>query len=216
MLQEQGYALDTRRPSFQEPLPATMDDHDAVVIFGGPMSANDDKTLPFIRTELDWIPVALGSQKPLLGICLGAQLLARVLGAKVSPHPQGMAEIGYFPIVPTLAGQEHFNGPLQVYHWHREGFELPQDAVLLAEGATFGNQAFRYDNAYGVQFHPEMTAIMLDKWTTLGAEQLTLPGAQARDEQMQRHAIYERASEDWLKGFLGRWLGKAACKCENG
>lgn len=211
MLQDQGYRLDTRRPSLQEALPATMDDHDAVVIFGGPMSANDDQTLPFIRRELDWIPVALDSQKPLLGICLGAQLLARVLGAKVSPHPQGLAEIGYFPITPTLAGQEYFNGPLQVYHWHREGFELPQDAVLLAAGATFSNQAFRYNNAYGVQFHPEMTARMLDKWTTLGAEQLTLPGAQSRDEQMQRHATYKRASEDWLKGFLGRWLGKAAC-----
>lgn len=106
MLRERGYTLDIRCPSNQEELPATMEDHDAVAIFGGPMSANDDKTLPFIRTELDWIPTALDSRKPFLGICLGAQLLARALGATVAPHPEGRAEIGYFPVVPTRPGRE--------------------------------------------------------------------------------------------------------------
>lgn len=79
------------------------------------MSANDDQTLPFIRTELDWIPTALGSGKPFLGICLGAQLLARTLGATVAPHPESQAEIGYFPVVPTRSGREYFDGPLKMY-----------------------------------------------------------------------------------------------------
>lgn len=175
-LRESGYLLDIRVPSVQEELPTTMSDHDAAAIFGGSMSANDDYTLPFIRAELDWIPTALNSGRPFLGICLGTQLLPRVLGTTVAPHPDGLTEIGYFPIVPTVAGRELFSEPLHVYHWHREGFELPKDAVLLASGETFVNQAFRYgENAYGVEFHLEMTREMMDRWTTLRAEQLTLP-----------------------------------------
>lgn len=108
LLRQSGYILDIRCPSLQDQLPATMDEHEGVVIFGGPMSANDSETLPFIRTELDWIGTALDSHKPFLGICLGAQLLARVLGATVAPHPDGIAEVGYYPVVPTQAGQTHF------------------------------------------------------------------------------------------------------------
>lgn len=211
ILRDRGYTLDIRVPSLLEELPATMDSHDAVVIFGGPMSANDSETLPFIRTELDWIPVALESGKPFLGICLGAQLLARVLGAVVKPHPEGMTEIGYFPIFPTPAGRKHFGKALKVYHWHSEGFELPQGAVKLAEGEIFTNQAFRYgENAYGLQFHPEITRNMLERWTTEGAHMLTLPGAQSRDEQIQKHSEYALDLEKWLEDFLSLWLSDVA------
>lgn len=205
MLRERGYFLDIRSPSQQEELPATMDDHEAVVVFGGPMSANDSETLPFIRTELDWIPTAIASGKPFLGICLGAQLLARALGAKVAPHPSGKAEIGYSPVLPV--DQEYFSRLLNLYHWNQEGFELPTDAVLLATGETFPNQAFRYgETAYGLQFHPEVTGEMMKKWTILGAEYLILPGAQSRDEQMQKQPLYDPAAEAWLEGFLDLWL----------
>ncbi len=208
LLRKYGYELDIRVPSQQDELPLTMDNHSGCVIFGGPMSANDDDTLPFIRTELDWIPVALESGKPYLGICLGAQLLARVLGATVAPHPEGKVEIGYFPIAPTLAGSEYFKEPLHVYHWHCEGFELPKGAIKLAAGETFPNQAFRYgETAYGVQFHPEMTQPMIEKWIALGAHMLTRTGAQSQNEQMQKHALYAPARENWLESFLCRWLG---------
>lgn len=210
ILRENGYVLDIRYPSLQEELPSTMDNHDAAVIFGGPMSANDSETLPFIRAELDWIPIVLESGKPFLGICLGAQLLARALGARVAPHPQGLVEIGYFPITPTIAGCKHFSDPLYVYHWHSEGFELPLDAALLASGETFVNQAFRYgENAYGLQFHPEITAEMMDKWTTLGAEHLSLQGAQSREEQIKNHSLYASAIDNWLQNFLHDWLTTA-------
>jgi len=207
MLCERGYVLDIRCPREQEELPATMDNHDAVVIFGGPMSAND-REMPFIRTELDWIPTALDSHKPFLGICLGAQLLARVLGAIVTPHPENQVDIGYLPVVPTLAGRDYFDRALNFYHWNREGFELPEGAVLLASGETFVNQAFRYGKvAYGLQFHPEMTTDMVDRWTTLGAEHLVCPGVQSRAEQMQNHALYGLSVEVWLQGFLNLWIG---------
>lgn len=207
-LQQSGYELDIRVPSIDDALPPTMDNHEAVVIFGGPMSANDDRSLPHIRTELDWIPVALESGKPFLGICLGAQLLARVLGATVAPHPEGVREIGYFPIRATSEGRE-FNSLQYVYHWHQEGFDLPAGAVRLAEGETFVNQAFRYgETAYGLQFHPEITKEMMQHWTTVAADQLNSPGAQPQNQQLQQQALYGEQGEQWLEQFLPVWLNR--------
>ena len=94
-----GHRLDVRRPRFGDPLPETLDDHAGAVIFGGPMSANDPDD--YVRREIDWIAVPLREQRPFMGICLGAQMLAMQLGARVAPHPEGRAEIGYYPIRPT-------------------------------------------------------------------------------------------------------------------
>src|SRR5580692_11235100 len=128
-LRQFGFPLDVRRPRFDEALSPTLDQHAGAVIFGGPMSANDADE--FIRREIDWISVPLKEQKPFLGICLGAQMCARALGGRVFPHPQGQAEIGYYPIRPTAAGLSVVNPwPEQVYQWHREGFDLPAGAEL--------------------------------------------------------------------------------------
>lgn len=213
LLQAQHHILDVRCPAAGATLPSILDDHAGVVVFGGPMSANDDETLPFIRTELDWIERVLTSETPFLGICLGAQLLARVLGATVSRHPEGIREIGYVPIQPTPPPNGTPN-PLaslqQVYHWHQEGFELPHTATLLATGEVFPNQAFRYGNAYGVQFHPEITMPMIERWTTEAADHLLLPGAQPREVQMQQHQDHGPKVADWLNQFLAQWLNSTA------
>lgn len=208
ILEENGNSLDIRRPCLGESLPDTLDGYAGAIVFGGPMSANDDHTLPFIRTELEWIERAIASGKPYLGICLGAQLLARTLGAKVKPHPKEIVEIGYVPIRPTAVAPDF---PTTVYHWHQEGFDLPQGAILLAQSDEFPNQAFRYGKSiYGLQFHPEMNEMLLDRWTTNGADQLTRPGARSRDEQLQDHARYSAAVEQWLRRFLSQWLAEAA------
>ncbi|HEX8828097.1 MAG TPA: glutamine amidotransferase, partial [Xanthobacteraceae bacterium] len=132
-LQKLGYPLDVRRPRFGDVLPPTMAEHAGAIIFGGPMSANDGEN--FIRREIDWIGVPLRENKPFLGICLGAQLCAKHLGAKVFYHPHGHAEVGYYPIRPTVAGLAVVEiWPECVYQWHREGFDLPPGAELLAEG----------------------------------------------------------------------------------
>lgn len=203
VLQDSGCSLDIRRPCLGQALPKTLDEHDGVIVFGGPMSANDDDTLPFIRTELDWIAATLAAETPFLGICLGGQLLARVLGAKVAPHPEDSVEIGYLPIAPTAAGADF---PNTVYQWHREGFELPHGAELLARGDRFPHQAFRYGRAYGLQFHPEITAALIDRWTTVAADHLDRPDAQPRATQLENHARYGVAVEQWLRSFLRQWL----------
>lgn len=202
-----GHRLDVRRPRFGDALPETLDDHAGAVIFGGPMSANDPDE--FVRREIDWISVPLREQRPFLGICLGAQMLAMQLGARVAPHPEGRAEVGYYPIRPTSAGLAlcpHW--PDHVYHWHREGFELPHGAELLAEGGDFPIQAFRSGHAFGLQFHPDVTYAMMHRWTTRGYDRMEAPGARARHHHFADRAVHDVTERAWLKAFLDDWLAR--------
>lgn len=204
-LRQLGYPLDVRRPRFGDPLPDSMAQHSAAVIFGGPMSANDEDE--FIRREIAWIGVPLREHKPFLGICLGAQMCARYLGGRVFRHPLGHAEIGYYPIRPTEAGLAAVSvWPECVYQWHREGFDLPSSAELLAQGDTFEVQAIRYDRAFALQFHPDVTHAMICKWTTRGHERMELPGAKPRETHFADRAVYDYSARAWLNLFLQRWL----------
>src|SRR6476660_8691176 len=175
-LRRRGYPLELCRPRLGDALPASMAEHAGAIIFGGPMSANDSDE--FIRREIDWLAVPLKEKKPFLGICLGAQMLAHHLGSRVYRHPDGHAEVGYYPIRPTDIGRMVCDPwPEQVYQWHREGFDLPLGAELLAEGDAFAVQAFRYGTGYALQFHPEVTYAMMYRWLVRGAHRLELPGA---------------------------------------
>ena len=202
-----GYPLDIRRPRFGDALPETLERHAGAVIFGGPMSANDSDD--FIRREIDWIAVPLLERRPFLGICLGAQMLAMQLGARVAPHSEGRAEMGYYPIRPTAAGLRICpDWPGQVYHWHREGFGLPACAELLAEGDVFPVQAFRVHHAFGLQFHPDVTTAMMHRWTTRGADRLGMPGAHPPHQHFAGRARYDVVERAWLKHFLDGWLSR--------
>jgi GMP synthase-like glutamine amidotransferase len=133
---------------------------------GGPQSANDD--LPFVHRELAIIAEAVRAAKPVLGVCLGAQLLARGAGARVYRNP--VKEIGWAPVTLTAeAAQDTLFRDLEtvetVLHWHGETFDLPAGAVHLALSGACRNQAFRLGSAtYGLQFHLEVTPEMIDDW----------------------------------------------------
>ncbi len=205
-LAKRGIPLDIRRPRFGDPLPDTLAEHAGAVIFGGPQSANDADD--FVRREIDWIAVPLAEKKPFLGICLGAQMLAKHLGARVACHPEGKAEVGYYPIRVTDGARAVCQiWPEYVYQWHREGFELPHGAELLAEGDTFRVQALRYGPAaYGIQFHAEVTHAMMCRWTTRGHARMELPGAKQRAAHFAERPVYDLAIRTWLAAFLDRWL----------
>lgn len=204
-LTARGYALDIRRPRFGDPLPDSMRGHAGAIIFGGPMSANDPDE--FIRSETDWFAVPLKEQAPLLGICLGAQMLTRHLGGKVYGHPEGQVEIGYYPICPTAQGRALAPWPEKVYQWHREAHDLPDGACCLASSDVFDCQAYSYGPAaIAIQFHVELTLAMVHRWTTRGAERLNLPGAKPRAQHFAERHVHDLANRAFLNGLLDHWL----------
>ncbi len=212
-LHNRGFELDIRRPRFGDPLPETMENHAGAVVFGGPMSANDNDA--FVHREIDWFDVPFREQAPCLGICLGAQMMVRNLGGQVTSHQDGHAEIGFYPIEPTPAGKALIDWPDKVYQWHREGFSIPAGAELLARGQAYPNQAFRYGpNAFGIQFHPELTLAMMYRWTTKGAPRMKLPGAQHRRDHFAGRAVFDPPLKKWLNDFLDRWIGTADKSCD--
>ncbi|MGI9357166.1 MAG: glutamine amidotransferase [Rhizobiaceae bacterium] len=206
-LVERGFELDICRPPLGHELPETLDSHAGAVMFGGPMSAND--TDEFVKRETDWLAVPLKEDRPLLGICLGAQKLVRHLGGEVWFHPEGQVEVGYYPLHATAEGAEMLDWPKMIYQWHREGFDLPNGAQRLAYGDTFENQAFRYgDNAYAVQFHTELTLAMMCKWSIKGAHRMGAPGAQQRKQHLDGRLLYDPPVSKFLDDFLDLWIGR--------
>jgi len=200
-----GYTLDIRKPRYGDPLPETLEKHCGAVVFGGPMSANDKDE--FICRETEWIGVALEEEKPFLGICLGGQMLANRLGAKVGFHPEELAEIGYYPIAATEDGLRFGPFPDQVYQWHREGFELADGARLIATSSgSYPNQAFAYGSAIGLQFHPEITYAQVHRWTGHNNARLGMKGARERHEHIQGHIDHAPRVHAWLDRFLSRWV----------
>ena len=182
-----------------------MADHAASIIFGGPMSANDHDD--FIRSEIDWIAVPLRENKPFLGICLGAQMFARHLGGKVFATLKAMPKLAITRSGRQAAGLTVVERwPECVYQWHREGFDLPLDAELLAAGDTFEVQAIRCKSGYGLQFHPDVTHAIMHKWTTRGHDRMQLPGARPRDTHFADRAVYDYTARAWLTVFLERWM----------
>jgi GMP synthase-like glutamine amidotransferase len=154
VVRKKGYSLRTIALFDNEPLPSTAD-FDGLIIMGGPMSIHDEDIYPWLRAEKTLIAAAIREGKKVLGICLGAQLIAAVLGARVYPNPQ--KEIGFWPVRWTEAAGK--GRPEEIFfHWHGETFDLPAGAVLLASTKACTNQAFLLgDRVLGVQFHPEVT-----------------------------------------------------------
>jgi len=146
-------------------------DHDTLIMLGGPMSVNDEAEYPYLTNEMKFAEQFMKAGKKVLGVCLGAQLMAKALGAKVYPGPE--KEIGWYDIElknaglqdPLMASLAPDRKACKVFHWHGETFDIPQGAERLAASALYPNQAFRYGiHAYAFQFHIEVSRQMIFDW----------------------------------------------------
>lgn len=162
------FALEYVRTYTGEPLPEDLDGWDGVFFLGGPMAAYDDGGFPTARHEIELIKKGIEADKPVLGICLGSQLIARAAGAPVYAGQQ--KEIGWSTVSKTKAAENDplFTGlplTIPVFQWHGDTFDLPGGAVLLAGNKIYPNQAFRLkNNIYGLQFHVEVSLDMVQEW----------------------------------------------------
>jgi GMP synthase-like glutamine amidotransferase len=176
---------------------------DGLIFMGGPMSVNDD--LPYLRREEDLIREAAGRGIPVLGVCLGAQLIAKALGARV--YRNSVKEIGWFPVEFTEAAT---SDPLlrglprreTVFHWHGETFDLPAGAERLAWSEACARQAFRAGtNIYGLQFHLEVTPAMIRDW----CEQDGNCGDMRELEAPIDPCLHRDRMQELSKIVFGRW-----------
>lgn len=208
VMRRYGYEFDIRRPGEGDALPDDLGGYHLVVVFGGPMSANDDH-LDNVQAIMDWLPKVVDSEAMYLGICLGAQMMARHLGAPVTPHPDGMTEIGYYPVQATEAGRDLFPSEMMVYHWHSEGFGVPDGAELLATGPTFPHQAFHIDERiWGIQFHPEVDDEAHERWLSNAADKTNRLNGQCPDLQRVGRAKHDAAFGAWFEKFAAKVLAK--------
>ncbi len=169
-----------------------LDSYDGLVILGGPMSADQVDSYPHLDTEVELIRMAIDKDIAVLGICLGAQLLARALGAQVRRNP--IKEIGWYEVLLSDEGRSdpllrHFDASEKLFQWHGDTFDLPAGAVHLASSAGCANQAFRFGSkVYGLQFHLECDEALIERWLNvpLNRDEIEQLGGQIDPQTIRR------------------------------
>lgn len=210
VIHEQGASIARIELDKGKPLPDWRR-FDAIVAMGGPMNADDDEILPWLSDEKQLIAEAVVAGKPFWGVCLGAQLLAASLGARVFVGPE--PEIGILPLTLNAAAMDDplltgFPGEILAFHWHSYTFDLPAGAVLLASSRAYANQVFRVGwLAYGLQCHLEVSVEIVSEWLAVpayaasleqrvGATDRLLVDLERHQEAIRRHG--RRLFERWL------------------
>jgi len=194
--------------------PPKLDNLTHIVILGGPMNVYEEDRYPFLVEEDLFIKEAIQRGKSILGICLGAQLIAKALGAKV--FKASVKEIGWYDVSLTRIGSidpffSHLPKTFSVFQWHGDTFEIPHGAILIATSSHVPHQAFRYgDNAYGLQFHLEVTQDIIREWMESYEEEFEEPHPpflskqQILAETQAKIEPYKRVGMTFLRNFFRR------------
>ncbi len=188
-------------------VPASVEAMSGLVFMGGPMSVND--TLPWLDAELELIRQARNSGLPVLGHCLGGQLIAKALGAKV--YPNLVKEIGWYNVTRACAVSPWLNElpeTFECFHWHGETFDLPPGAVHLFQSEQCRNQGFAFDAMLALQFHVEMTAKMVREWADINRQELAYPrsGVQSYEAIISEADLRAVRLNAVAEVLYGRWL----------
>ena len=213
LLKEAGFRIryvNFGRDPHQRP---SLEKYEALIVLGGPMNAHQIDTWPNLLTEVDVIRDAVDSGMSVLGICLGAQLLAKALGGRVSRNEQ--REIGWYDVQLTEAGRSDpvissFAATQRVFQWHEDGISLPQGADHLASSPASPVQAFRFgEHAYGFQFHLEVDASLVERWLTVRDNQPLLAEEAGRvdpDTIRRQTAQWIGGLQDLSRNTFSRWI----------
>ena len=207
LLRARGYDIRYVDPTIENLTELDVVSPDLVVVLGGPIGACDDAIHPFVAEEFALVKQRLDSGRAMLGICLGAQFMARALGAKV--YSMGVKEIGFSALTLTAQGQQSplaLLGDVPVLHWHGDQFDIPDGAELLASTDIGAHQAFRVGSqVLGLQFHLEADAARIEQWLVGHASELGQAGIssnllrlQAKQIGPRLQAVAIRILEDWL------------------
>lgn len=209
-LKKNGFEYETINIFNNEPLPDNPAQFKAIVILGGPMNVYDEEKHPYLKAEDELIKTALNKNVPMLGLCLGAQLIAKATGAKVKKNDK--KEIGWFKVNLTDFGKndplfQNLQPEIEVFQWHGDTFDVPENGNLLAGSALCKNQAFKYNNnVYGLQFHLEVTKEMVGNWLAAYAEEIA-PMKEVNSRQILKYAesfsdAYNKQAEIFYENFL--------------
>jgi len=207
VLTEHGYDLRIVDVTTEDVSAIDPAEADLVVVLGGEMGAYQTDEFPFLEQEKELLRERIAAERPVLGVCLGAQLMAGALGERV--YKGETTQIGYRRVEPTTAGTDspirHFDG-VPVVEWHGDTFELPEQATLLASSSDYSNEAFAIGGfALAVQFHPEVTDEMHEAWVADGYNELDElaidPDALRRDRE-----VYSARMQEASRAAFSEWL----------
>jgi GMP synthase-like glutamine amidotransferase len=202
---ERGHSL-TSTKLFLSEEPPTTNSFDWLIVMGGPMNVHEEEKYPWLTAEKEFIKRAIGSGKFVLGICLGAQLLADALGGAVKTNQH--KEIGWFPVRKTASGSAYFSGlpsEFVAFHWHSDAFEIPPAATRLAESEACANQGFEYGSkVLALQFHLESSEASIQRLVENCSDEMT-PG---RFVQSQEEILHCPEHLSQINTYLNLLLGE--------
>lgn len=189
LFKESGFRIRYANFSRFPDLKPSLDGYNGLIVLGGPMNVDETDKHPHLVQEVRLIEEALKKEIPILGICLGAQLIAKTLGAPVTKNPE--KEIGWYDVFFNAEAKKdplfsNFSATEKMFQWHGDTFAIPESAVHLASSATCTNQAFRYkNNVYALQFHLEVDTPMIERWFKIPLNQAELKNLKKKIDERQ-------------------------------